>query len=285
MALDPPKQTSFTLKLPFEVQAMILRYVVNDILEGLRSDTKPYADRLQRYLHLRLISKSTDEILSQLPFDGQPLDRLLRNKQLEKLDHVLETIGAFGLSHYANAPSMSVSKVKGLCGRFWHNPDLSANTIKSMFFLCNPRHRLNFAIKLERWIDNHRERSKSSSHSQDGIFFFEQGDWIVDAGELQIRRLSRWRPNGRKRIAMYLGYESGLPVTDVHLRLGNERKWYMECEFPNGECLKCLVNYERGLVWDHYCERLLTFDGRLIGLGPDDEEDSDSADADMAERI
>jgi len=286
MALDPPKQTSFMLKLPYEVQAMILRYVVNDILDGLRNDTKrPYAERLRQYLDLRLVSKSTDEILSELTFDGQPLDRLLRDKQLEKVDHVLEAVGTFGLGDYTTASSMSVAKIKELCGRFWHNPDLSANAIKTIFSLSLPRPRLNFAIKLEKWIDNHRQRSQSPSQSQDGIFFFEQGDWIVDAGELQIRRLSRWQPNGRKRVAKYLGFESGLPVTDVHVRLGNERKWYMEYEFPNGDSLKCLVNYERGMVWDHVGQHLLTFNGRLIGLGHESEEESDSGDGDMAERI
>ena len=283
MALDaPPKPTSFIQKLPYEVTAMILRYVVNDVLEVLRKDSKqPYSGRLQRYLHIRLVSKSIDEILSHLTFEGRPLDALLRDKQLEKLDHALETISAFSLN-YATASLMSVSRMKLLCGRFWYNPDLSADAVKTMFALSPGRNRLNFATKLEKWINNHRERSEAASLSRDGIFYFERGDWVVNAGDLQIRRLSHWMPKGRKRIAKYLTYEGGLPMTDVHLRLGNERKWFVEFETPGGDGFMCLVNFSRGMVWDHTNQHLLTFDGRPIVFEDDDEDEEEFVDEEMA---
>src|SRR6202048_2684684 len=122
--------------LPFEVQAMILRHAVNEILRDLRRPDSdiPYSKRLQQFVHLRLTSKTFDDILSQMKFEGLSLDVLLRGKQLEKLDYVLETLllSSDPPNFYT---SISVPKLKRLCGRFWHNPDLTGYDIRMAAFL------------------------------------------------------------------------------------------------------------------------------------------------------
>jgi hypothetical protein len=264
--------------LPFEVQAMILRHAVNDILHDLRRTDSDltYSKRLQQFVHLRLASKTFDVILSQMRFEGLSLDVLLRGKQLEKLGYVLEAV------HLSSDPPnfyayLSVPKLKRLCGRFWHNPDLKGYDIRMAAFLLRYPHSLNLAVKLETWIMRHRTRSTGSSLIYDGIFVFEPGDWIVNDGQLQIRRVSRWVPStsSRRTIGVWLAHESGGP-TPVHQRLGHERRWFIEYTNAAGiEVLKCTVNYSTKTVWDHKEDKMYDFEGRLYQFPDFDDEPSD----------
>jgi hypothetical protein len=209
---------------------------------------------------------------------------MLKRKQLEKLDYVLE---AFQLT--ADHPPMntliSLPKMKRLCGRFWHNPDLSASTIRTMISTLQSPNSLNFAVKLESWIFRHKKRSEVSSASSDNIFFFERGDWIVDAGDLRIRRVSRWQSAGQSRLGIYLTQECGQPLSSVHTRLGNEKRWYLEYRNERGvETLKCMVNYETKMVWDHLERKLYDFEGRQYQFGNSEDEEDEEDEEEMEER-
>ena len=269
--------------LPFEVQEMILRSVVNAILDDLRrTDSNiAYTVRLRQWLHLRLCSKTFDKVLSKMTFEGQPLIPLLKRKQLEKLDFVLEAIQLTADRPPINT-HFSVPKMKRLCGKFWHNPDLSASSVRTIASLLQSPQSLNFAVKLEPWILRHRKRSEISSTSGDGVLYFDIGDWVVDAGELRIRRVSRWLSTARSRIGIYLTHEVGQPLTPVHVRLGHDRRWYLEYTTDTGrEVLNCMVNFKTKMVWDHNARRLYDFEGRSYELesqlSDDSEEDvSDS---------
>jgi hypothetical protein len=250
--------------LPFEVQEMILRYAVNGILDDLRrgDSSIPYTVRLRQWLYLRLSSRSFDNVLSQMSFEGQKLATLLNRKQVEKLDFALEAIKLMADRGPINT-HFSVPRMKRLCGKIWHNPELSAASVCNIASLLQSPQSLNFAVKLEPWILRHRARSTHSSSSNDGVLFFDIGDWVVDAGELQIRRVSRWLPTSRSRMGMYLTHETGQPATPVHVRLGHDRRWFLEFTTDNGrEVLKCMVNFKTKMVWDHNARRLYDFEGR-----------------------
>ena len=267
--------------LPYEVQTMILRYVVVDIVDELRrSDSKvPYTVRLRQWLHLRLTCKTFDKVLAQLTFEGLPLHIWLRRKQCEKLDYVLEALQVSADMPPINS-HLSVPKLKQLCGKFWHNPDLSVQAVKRIISLLRSPQSLNFAVKLEPWILRHRSRSQVSSTSRDRVLVFDYGDWAVDAGELQIRRVSRWESANGTKVGMYLAREAGEPVTPVHLRLGHEQRWYMEHRDEVGRIvLQCMVNYKTKMVFDHLHRQLYNFEGQLYEF-VEDEEDLDSEDDD-----
>src|SRR3981189_810698 len=106
--------------LPFEVREMILRNAVNGVLDDLRRTncSIPYTARLRQWLYLRLSSRSFDSVLSEMTFEGQPLAALLKRKQLEKLDFVLEAIQITADRSPINT-HFSVPKMKRLCGKFW----------------------------------------------------------------------------------------------------------------------------------------------------------------------
>lgn len=272
--------------LPYEVQAIILRFAVLDILHELRrTDTNvPYPTRLRQWLHIRVTSKTFESILSQFTFEGEPLDTLLKRKQLEKLDYTLEAVQM--TADYAPINTrVSLPKIKRLCGRFWHNPNLSPNTVVTMISVLQSPHSLNFAVKLEPWILKNAKRSQGSSTSgDDNILFFERGDWIVDAGDLQIRRVSRWQVAAAKgKIGIYLTREYGSPLTSVHMRLGHERRWYIEFRNEIGqEVVKCMVNYKTKMVWDHLARKLYDFEGQQYRVGDasdgDEEEEEEESD-------
>lgn len=268
--------------LPFEVQEMILRSAVNGILHDLRRTDSDiaYTVRLRQWLYLRLCSKTFDRVLSEMTFEGQPLITLLKRKQLEKLDFVLEAIQLTADRHPINT-HFSVPKMKRLCGKFWHNPNLSASSVRTIASLLQSPQCLNFAVKLEPWILRHRKRSETSSTSRDGVLYFDIGDWVVDAGELRIRRVSRWMATARSRIGIYLAHEVG-PLTPVHARLGHDRRWYVEYTTDTGrEVLNCMVNFKTKMVWDHHARRLYDFEGRSYEmesqLSEDSEEDSNDS--------
>lgn len=276
---EPETPRLSPVMLPFEVQAIILRYAVNDILLELRrtdTDTS-YTTRLQRWLSLRLASKSFDSVLSQLTFGGEPLDALLRRKQLEKLDYALEAIQVMAESNPLNS-RLSVPKMKRLCGKFWHNPDLSADTVRRIFSLLPSPQSLNFAAKLEHWIYRHRARSETSTCSPDSRIFFDIVDWIIDAGALQIRRVSRIDATPHSRLGLYLAHEMAQPFTPVHSRLGHERRWVISyADNHTVDVLYCMVNYKTKMVWDHLEKRLYDFDGQQYafpGSDSDAEEES-----------
>jgi hypothetical protein len=210
-------------------------------------------------------------------FDSLPLDVLLRGKQLEKLEFALEAIQLT-----ADIPPLStrltVPKLKRICGKFWHNPDLTADTIRTVASTINAPHALNFAIKLEPWIMRHRTRSQESSISPDGILTFEYGDWIVDAGNLRIRRVSKWLAPLWTKIARYFAHESQGPLTPIHTRLGHERRWYIEYTTDGGrQVMNCMVNYKSKMIWNQMTKKVYDFEGRLYDFGPpdDDEEPED----------
>src|SRR5271170_2003109 len=104
--------------LPYEVQAIILRYAVGDIFFELRrsNSTVPYTVRLRQWLHLRLTRKTFDNVLAQLTFEGVPLHTWLRRKQCEKLDYVLEALQISADMPPVNS-RVSVPKLKRLCGK------------------------------------------------------------------------------------------------------------------------------------------------------------------------
>jgi hypothetical protein len=120
---------------------MILRYVVQNILADLRlnslsvrgreSEVPSYCSRLQQWLSLRRTSKSIDRVLSQLIVEDQPLNILLRQKQLEKLNFIIEALILTADMRHVNT-RLNVPKLKFLCGKFWHNPDLSASTVRNI---------------------------------------------------------------------------------------------------------------------------------------------------------
>jgi hypothetical protein len=264
--------------LPYEVQAIILRYVVNGILNDLRTTTgRPYANKLRQWTRLRLASKSFDSILSQMTFEGVPFDVLLRRKQLEKLEFALEAIHIVAVTPPVNI-RLSVPKLKTLCGKFWHNPDLTADTIEKIASLIGSPHILNFAAKLESWILRHCTRSSVSSASRNGSLVFERGDWIVDAHDLRIRRVSRWVPTvPQTRMVQYLAHETE-GSTPVHQRLGNTRRWYFE--YTGGSILRCMVNYNTKMIWDDKGHQIYDFEGAQYiyedGTDPGLEEDEDT---------
>jgi len=245
--------------VPYEVQAIILRYVVNGILNDLRTTTgRAYANKLCQWTKLRLVSKSIHSILSQMTFEGVSLDVLFRRKQLEKLEFALEAIHIVAVAPPVKI-HLSVPKLKTLCGKFWHNPDLTADTIKKIASLISSPPILNFAAKLESWILRHCTRSSVSSTSRNGLLVFERGDWIVDAHNLRIRRVSRWVPTvPYTRMVEYLAYETE-GSTPVHQRLGNTRRWYIE--YTGGSILRCLVNYGTKMIWDDEADRIYDFEG------------------------
>jgi len=267
--------------LPFEVQAMILRYAVDNILNDLRrTDTDvPYYNRLRQWLCLRLTSKTFDSVLSQLRFNGRPINELLRRKQLEKLDFVVEAL-LLTADMPPTCSRLSIPKLKRLCGKFWHNPELSAPAVRNIALLLQSPQSLNFAVKLEPWITRHRERSTSESTSHDKVLFFDRGDWIVDAGDLQIKRVSRWQSTARTRIGMYLSHETQMPLTPVHVRLEHDRRWYMEFTTAGREVLRCMVNYNTKMVWDHSAKRLYDFEGRQYHLDGAETEELDAGETD-----
>jgi hypothetical protein len=271
--------------LPFEIQAIIIRYTANSILEDLRqTDTEvPYNVRLRQYLLLRSISRSFNEILSQQLFEGQTLDLLLRRKQLEKLDFVLEAMRMTADYPPCNT-RLSVPKLKRMCGKFWHNPDLTVATVSTIAALLQVPQSLNFAVKLEPWIMRHRTRSTSSSTNEDGVLNFEVGDWVILEGGLRIHRVSSWNPTPRSTMGTYLTHESGHMVSSVHTRLGHERRWYMEYATASGrQTLRCLVNFGTKMVWDNDGRGLYDFDGRRYafeGHGSDDDSDDEDGNDD-----
>jgi hypothetical protein len=256
---------------------MILRYAIDDILYDLRRTGahQPYCSRLKQWLNLRLASKTFDCVLSQLMFEGLPLEILLRRKQLEKLDFVIEAL-QLTADDYPFCSKLTVITLKYMCGKFWHNPDLSARTVCNIISILPAPHSLNFAVKLEPWILRSCQRSAHDSESYDGVLFFNRGDWIVDAGHLQIKRVSRWQSTPRTRIAMYLTHETRMPVTPVHVRLEHDRRWFIQLKSPHEDAngLRCMVNYKTKMVWDHDSKRLYDFEGRqydLIGAETDEE--------------
>jgi hypothetical protein len=263
---------------------MILRYAVNSILEDLRrTDTQvPYNVRLRQYLSLRLTSKSFNEILSQQLFEGQTLGLLLRRKQLEKLDFVLEAM-QMTVDFPPSNSRLSVPKLRHMCGKFWHNPDLTLFTVSTAAVLLSLPQNLNFAAKLEPWIMRHRTRSISTSVSEEGILVFEAGDWVINKGGLRIRRVSNWNSTPRSKMAMYLTHEAGHLVSSVHTRLGNERRWYVEVIGSGRQRLKCLINFGTKMVWDNLVEALYDFDGRLYRFNGGDHSDNDDDEDDHNE--
>jgi hypothetical protein len=271
--------------LPYEVQTIILRFAVGDILfELCRSDsTLPYTVRLRQWLHLRLTCKTFDNVLAQLMFDGVPIHIWLRRKQCEKLDYVLEALQISADMSPVNT-HVSLPKLKRLCGKFWHNPDLSVLTVQTVISLLQSPQSLNFAVKLEPWILRHRRRSEQSSVSRDNVLFFDYGDWVVDAGVLQIRRVSRWQSGKGTKIGMYLTHEAREPVTSVHVRLGHDRRWYLEHLDASGRIIiQCMVNYKTKMVWDHMRKQLYDFEGQQYEFAAE-EEDMESEDDDGDEQ-
>ena len=132
----------------------------------------------------------------------------------------------------------------------------------------------------------YRVRSLQESTNHDKVLFFDRGDWMVDAGDLQIKRVSRWQSTARTRIAMYLSHETRMPVTPVHVRLEHNRRWYMDFTTPAGrEILRCMVNYKTKMVWDHSAKKLYDFEGRLYTLlgAEENEDEAEQADEDDSE--
>lgn len=259
--------------LPPEVLGMVIRAAGNSILQDLRARESElrYTTRLRQYLQLRLVSKTFDTILSRQHYDGYTLEVLLRRKQLEKLDIVLEAAGITADLFPANS-HLSVPKLKRMCGKFWHNPDLTASAVSAVATLLFVPQNLNFAVKLEPWITRHQRRSESTTVSNDGVLVFEIGDWVVRYGSLSIRRLSRWNPRPKSKMGIYLAHESGqirYPgfaegiIEPVQARLGHQRRWYIEYVSEHGtHTLECLVNFELKVVWDNLDRRLYDFEGR-----------------------
>lgn len=261
--------------IPFEIHTMILRYFADWLLYELRrpDSTIPFTARMFQWVKLRLVSKTMNRIMSQLVIEGEELEELLKRKQLEKLGYVIEAWRVTADTPPINSGA-SVPKLKFLCGRFWGNPMLSSDTICSIFSILRPPHLLNFAIKLESWILRNRERSEVSSDSGDGYFFFERGDWVVNCGDLQIRRVSTWRALPTRRIGVYLANEAG-GMSAVHERIGHERRWFMECTNEAGrKVLSCLVNFRTTMVWDHLGRRLYNFEGRQYFIDGDSEDEA-----------
>lgn len=259
---------------------MILRFAFRDIVHELRrTDTRDaYTIRLRNWLHLRLTCKTFDNVLAQLTFEGLPLQDWLRLKQCEKLDYVLEALQLSADMGAVNS-HVSVPKLKRLCGKFWHNPELSVYNVQSVLSVLQSPQSLNFVVKLEPWILRHRTRSQVSSMSRDGILFFDYGEWVVDAGLVQIRRVSRWQSTRKTKIGMYIGHETGQPTTPVHARLGHDRRWYIEyLDARGGIVLQCLVNYKTKMVWDHLLRKLYNFEGQQYEF-PGGGEDLESEDA------
>ena len=278
--------------LPFEVQAMILRYLVTELLHNVRrTDTHvSYGARLHPWLNLRLTSRTFNNVLTQVMIDGIPLEAMLRQKQLERLDYGLEAFRATTESGPVNGRLM-VYKLKLLYGRFWANPALSASTVKSIFTLLPGTQSLNFAAKLERWIFQHRKRSEGTSRSIENVLVFEPGDWIVDAADLQIKRVTRWQPtvpSKSSRISMYLTQESGMPLDPVHDRLGHGRRWYIEVLDDAGQIVvMCMINYETQMIWDHLGRRLYNFEGHqyYFPVPAEEEEEGSSTDEDESDLL
>jgi hypothetical protein len=287
--------------LPAEVIGMIIQYASNSILQDLRqSDSEiPYTTRLCQYLRLRLVSRTFDIVLSQQQYEGQTFEILLRRKQLEKLDIVLEAMRMTADLPPVNS-RLSVPKLKRLCGKFWHNPDLTATTVSAIASILFVPQNLNFAVKLEPWILHHQKRSEGSTASSDGLLIFEFGDWVIYHGGLSIRRVSRWNSTPKSRMGTYLNYESGqirnpsLPegtIDPVQARLGHRRRWYIEYVTAHGtHSLRCLVNFETHLVWDNIEGQLYGFDGRQYNFNDlpesatdDDSDGSGDSDNDSAE--
>jgi hypothetical protein len=83
---------------------------------------------------------------------------------------------------------------------------------------------------------------------------------------------------------MYLTHETGQPLTPVHVRLGHDRRWFLEYTTDTGrDVFKCMVNYKTKMVWDHGGRRLYDFEGRHYELEArvsEDSEDSDDDDTD-----
>jgi len=271
--------------LPFEVQAMILRYLVTELLHNIRrTDTHvSYGARLHPWLNLRLTSRTFSNVLAQVMIDGVPLEAILKQKQLERLDYGLEAFRATTDSGPVNGRLM-VYKLKLLYGRFWANPALSASTVKSIFTILPGTQSLNFATKLEKWIFEHRKRSEGMSRSIGNLLVFEPGDWIVDAPDLQIKRVTRWQPtvtSKSSRISMYLTQESGMPLDPVHDRLGHGRRWYIEVLDDAGQIVvMCMINYETQMVWDHLGRRLYNFEGRQYYFPVSEEEEDERSSTD-----
>ena len=271
----PRPQATFDV-LPFEVKTIILRYVVNDILRDLRrpSPNIPYTVRLRQWLYLRLVSKSFERILSVIRFEGKPIEFFLKAKQLEKLDYILEAMQVTA-DLLPLSSRLSVPRLKRLCGKFWFNPDLEADAVETVASLMHSTQSINFMVKLEQWIHRNRTRSESDGATSDGVLFFEKGDWIVNAGDLRIKRVSRFQTTAGSKIGIYLTREFGHHLSDVHLRLGHDRRWYMEYDNGVGRpSLKCMVNYKTRMVWDNLQQKLYDFEGRQYEFqGMESEED------------
>ena len=279
--------------LPYEVQTMILQYVVTDILNDLRRGNSDisYTVRLRRWLDLRLVCKTFDTILSQMGFEGDSLDALLRRKQLEKLDYALEA-----LRLTCDAPPinrlLSIPKIKFMCGRFWHNPGLSVDSIRAIFSILQDYQCINFAIKLESWILRHATRSEESWQSNDGNLSFERGDWVVDGGGLQIHRVSRVKCIPGTIMGMYLTQEYGHPLGPVHERIGHERRWFLKYrDYVIGrgyrQKIGLVVNYETKMIWDHFEQKVIDFQGqeyRFQAEEDDDDDDDDDEEEEEEER-
>jgi len=84
---------------------------------------------------------------------------------------------------------------------------------------------------------------------------------------------------------MYLTHETGQPATPVHVRLGHDRRWFVEFTTDNGrEVLKCMVNFKTKMVWDHTARRLYDFEGRpheFEAQLSEDEDEEDLFDGDL----
>jgi hypothetical protein len=273
--------------LPYEVHTMILQYAVIDILHDLRrSDCDiSYTVRLQRWLNLRLVCKMFDTILSQMTFEGDSLEALLKCKQLEKLGYALEAFRLTADESRIN-PRVSLPKIKFMCGRFWHNPEFSVDCIRAIFSILPYFQRINFTIKLEPWILRHATQNEGSWESPDGTLAFERGDRVVDGGVgLQIHRVSRLRYIAGTPMGIYLTHEYGHPLGPVHERLGHERRWFLQYMDDIGlahrQKISVMVNYKTGMIWNHSEKKLIDFQGQeyqFQALEDEDEDEDDSED-------
>lgn len=260
---------------------MILEYVVTDILNDIRRGDSAisYTVRLQRWLHLRLVCKTFHTILSQMTFEGDSLEALLRRKQLEKLDYVLEALRMTADEPPINR-GLSIPKIKFMCGKFWHNPGLSVDCIRAMFSILPYLQCINFAIKLEPWILRQATRNDKSWESSDGTISFERGDWVVDAvAGLHIHRVTRVRCIPRTTMGMYLVREYGHALGPVHERLGHERRWFLEYwdDIGPGHRPKfsLMVNYKTKLIWNHSEKKLMDFQGQQYQFYVDEDEEDE----------
>jgi hypothetical protein len=247
--------------LPYEVVGSILRFAIKDLVYELRRvDTDiSYAARLRRWADLRLTSKMFYNILSEMNFQGVPVQSFLRAKQLEKLDYGIQFLFQLVWDENDALLTLPLTKFRHFCGKFWFNPDLSKECVLRVFStLYEAVHSfMNFVTKLESWILRNKERSSEVSTDEKGVLCFEIGDWKIQSGHLLIRRVSRWNWTGRRtRTSLYLAREMGVPNDPVHMRLGHDRRWYLTFRDSS-----FMVNYETKMVYDLVRNRLFDFTG------------------------